>query len=229
MKEIREALANAFPFNNLNKKELDSLLEVANKVNLTRREVLYRPGMANEYVYLVTSGGIKVSKANGRYLRYIIDIYPPGSVIGEDGLTSSSPHDTEARPLDNAAVIRLDRKTVSRLLENNSRFAHAWLDLLGMKSRALREKMEDIVFKEVLARVASALFKLAKGFGRRDRNGLVIAARITHQDLADYIGASRETVSLALAELRRKKLIRMNVRRFVVPDMKSLKKAANSS
>jgi CRP/FNR family cyclic AMP-dependent transcriptional regulator len=89
--------------------------------------------------------------------------------------------------------------------------------------------MEDLVFKEVRARLAGILFKLARSFGRRDRQGLVITARITHQDLADYIGASRETVSLTLAEMRRKKLIRMNVRRFVVPDLKLLKKASNSN
>ncbi len=227
MRDIREALSNAHPFNNLTRKELDNLAEGASKINLSRRDVLFRPGTPNEYVYFVVSGGIKVSKPNGRNIRYIIDIYPPGSLLGEDGLMSSSAYDTEARPLDSATVIRLDRKQVSRLLDANPHFAAAWLDLVGRKNRELHEKMEDLVFKEVGARLAGALYKLARSFGRRDRQGLVIAARITHQDLADYIGASRETVSLALSDMRRKRLIRMNVRRFIVPDLKSLKKASN--
>ncbi|GEM_PF-1230001 len=229
MREIKEILGNAFPFSCLSKKELDSLLDGASKINLTRKDVLYRPGIPNEYIYLILSGGIKVTKSNGRYMRFIIDFYSPGSLIGEDGLVSSEAQDTEARPLDRASVIRVDRKKVSRLLDNNPGFAHAWLELLDRRSRAYREKMEDLVFKEVRARLAGALFKLARSFGRRDRQGLVITARITHQDLADYIGASRETVSLTLAEMRRKKLIRMNVRRFVVPDLKLLKKASNTN
>lgn len=229
MKELKEGLGNAFPFSCLTKKELDSLMDGAGKLNLTRKDVLYRPGVTNDYIYLVLSGGIKVSKSDGSDMRFIIDIYPPGSVIGDDVLLSPESHDTEARPLDRASVIRVDRKKISKLLDKNPRFAHAWLEMAGSRTREYRDKMEDLVFKEVKTRLAGMLFKLARSFGRRDRQGTVITARITHQDLADCIGASRETVSLSLAEMRRKKLIRMNVRRIIVPDMKMLKKASSSN
>ncbi len=87
--------------------------------------------------------------------------------------------------------------------------------------------MEDMVFKEVQERLALALITLARAFGRRDKHGTLINTRLTHQDLADYIGASRETVSLALGKMRKKKLIRMRVREFIVPEIKALRKFAS--
>jgi len=224
MDNLVEVLRQAPLFSSLTRKEIDGLAQSATRAGYTRKETVFRPGAQMDSLYLIVNGGIKVSKSNEKDIRFILEIYRPNEVIGEESLTHPGVHDTEARPLDQAALVRLDAKAVGRILEENPRFARACLELCTERSRQYREKTEELIFKEVPARLASALIKLARNFGRRDKQGTLIAARITHQDLADYIGASRETVSLALGQMRRKKLLRMNVRKFILPDPKALRK-----
>jgi CRP-like cAMP-binding protein len=224
MENLVEVLRQAPLFSSLTRKEIDLLAQSATRAGLTRKETVFRPGSPMDALYLIVNGGVKVSKSSEQDIRFILDIYRPGEVIGEEGLTHSSSHDTEARPLDQATLIKLDVKALQKIMEENPRFARSCLHLIAERARLYREKVEDLIFKEVPSRLAGALIKLAKNFGRRDKQGTLIAARITHQDLADYIGASRETVSLALGQMRRKKLLKMSVRKFILPDPKALRK-----
>ena len=224
MENLVEVLRQAPLFSSLTRKEIDLLAASAVRAGFTRKETVFRPGAPMDAVYLLVNGGIKVSKSNDRDLCFILDIYRPGEVIGEESLTHASSHDTEARPLDQASLIKLDVKVLQKIMEENPRFARACLQLAAERARLFREKVEDLIFKEVPSRLAAALLKLSRNFGRRDKQGTLIAARITHQDLADYVGASRETVSLALGQMRRKKLLKMNVRQFILPDPKALRK-----
>jgi CRP-like cAMP-binding protein len=228
MDNLVEVIRQAPLFSSLTRKEIDLLAQSAARAGFTRKEAVYRPGSPMDAMYLIVNGGIKVSKSNDQDVRFILDIYRPGDMIGEESLTHSGAHDTEARPLDQAMLIKFDAKVVGRILEENPRFARACLELSNQRARLYREKVEDLIFKEVPARLAAALIKLTRAFGRRDKQGTLIAARITHQDLADYIGASRETVSLALGQMRRKKLLKMNVRKFILPDPKALRKSAEA-
>ena len=229
MENLVEVLRQAPLFSSLTRKEIDLLAQGATRAGLTRKETVFRPGAPMDAVYLIVNGGVKVSKSADQDISFILDIYRPGEVIGEECLTHASNHDTEARPLDQATLIKLETKTLQKILEENPRFARACLHLTIERARLHREKVEDLIFREVPARLAGALLKLAKNFGRRDKQGTLIAARITHQDLADYIGASRETVSLALGQMRRKKLLKMNVRKFILPDPKALRKNTDGS
>ena len=224
MDNLVEILRQSSAFSMLSRKEMDALAQGATRAGLTRKDTVYRPGAPQDAIYLIVNGGIKVSKSNGKDVQFILDIYGSGEIIGEESLILGGSHDTEARPLEQATLIRLDAKVVNRLMEENPRFARACLTLTAERARLYREKMEELIFKQVPDRLSLALLKLVRCFGRREKQGTLIAARITHQDLADYIGASRETVSLALGQMRRKKLIRMAVRKFIVPDPKLLKK-----
>lgn len=228
MENLVEVIRQTPLFSVLNRKEIELLAQSATRASLTRKDTVYRPGSPMDAIYLIVNGGIKVSKTNENEVRVILDIYRPGEVIGEECLTNPGTHETEARPLDQATLIKLDAKALSRLLEENPRFAKACLELSHQRARFYREKLEELIFKEVSARLVSALLRLGRAFGRRDKQGILIAARITHQDLADYIGSSRETVSLALGQMRRKKLIKMNVRKFILPDLKALRKSVES-
>ncbi len=223
MKNLGDTLTRAGIFSSLSRKEIDTLIDASETIELDRKDILFNPGSTKNSIFLLISGGMKLCKMKGD-TNLILEIFRPGDIIGEEALFFPDHGDSQAMPLESASLIKINSKIVAKLLQDNPQFAEAWIELNASRCRAYRTKLENMVFMEVRARLAGALVKLARDFGRRDKQGTLIAVRLTHQDLADYIGASRETVSLTLGQMRKRKLIRMNVRQFIIPDIKALRK-----
>jgi CRP/FNR family cyclic AMP-dependent transcriptional regulator len=89
--------------------------------------------------------------------------------------------------------------------------------------RVLERKIEDLVFKDVNSKLAELLLKLAKSHGVEDERGTLVAMKMTHQEMANLIGSTRETVSLTLSQFKRKKLISTDARKVIITDPEGLK------
>ena len=74
-------------------------------------------------------------------------------------------------------------------------------------------------------RLINLLHRLGKDFGQKLKGETLINLKITHQDIADHLGASRESVTVTISQLRKQKAIRMDVRKIIVPDMRGLLKS----
>jgi len=224
MKDILEQLSNSFPFSVLSKKELEQIAEDASELDLANSETLFQPGSPRDALYLVLSGGVKLTRNNPGKGKLIMEIFGPGEIIIEESFSSNSSHSSEARPLGEAKVLKISHKLLNKIFESNSKFLLAWLEMVSRWLSYYQERLEAMVFQDVNQRLANALVSLAKKFGKKDQRGTLISLKITHQELSEYIAASRETVSLALSDLRKKKLLQTKMRWLVIPDLKALRK-----
>jgi CRP/FNR family transcriptional regulator, cyclic AMP receptor protein len=228
MKELAEGLGKTFPFSVLNKKELDVVAEDATAIEVKEGESLFNSGSPNDAIYLVMDGGIKLLRDNSIRGKLVLEFFGPGEIVAAESILKDSAHRAEARPVGEARVAKISLKVLRKLLEANSRFSQACIEMMTNQLFDCRERMESLVFQDVEARLAGALVCLSKKFGKRDPKGTMISVKITHQDLSDYVAASRETVSLCLGQFRRKKLILTQVRWLIVPDVKALRKIAEA-
>jgi CRP/FNR family transcriptional regulator len=226
MKELWEGLGKAIPFTNLNKKELEAVVDDATGIEVKEGETLFQAGSPNDAVYMVVKGGVKLIRNHSNQRRLILEFFGPGEIVAEVSLFKDTAHSTEARPLGKAEVAKISLKVLRRLMESNSRFSQAFLDMVSNQLIDYRERLESMVFKDVEARLALALTILARKFGKKEPKGTMIGVKITHQELSDYIAASRETVSLCLGQFKRKRLLLTQVRWLIIPDLKALKKIA---
>ena len=87
----------------------------------------------------------------------------------------------------------------------------------------LENKLEALVFRDVSAKLAEQLIKLADEYGVDDVRGKLVAMKITHQELANLIGSTRETVSLTLSQFKRRRLIVTDGRKVILSDLTALR------
>lgn len=226
MNQWADYINNVDIFSCLAESERAGLLAHARERELKRPEPLFSDNAAATHLYVLTRGALKLMRNGESSQRLLVDFVKPGEVVGEENVLISSRHDFAAVPLDAAGVLCLPLDDVKTVLNGHPRFAHAMATLCAARARDFRERLYAMSTASVPVRLGSALSELARRFGKRDKRGTLIALRITHQDLADHIGASRETVSLFISRFRREGLITMNVRRIIIPDLKALKRIA---
>jgi CRP-like cAMP-binding protein len=97
------------------------------------------------------------------------------------------------------------------------------VELREARRRELENKVEALVFRDVSSKLAELLVKLAGEYGVDDARGTLVALKITHQELANLIGSTRETVSLTLSQFKRKRLIATEGRKVIISDTEALR------
>ena len=99
--------------------------------------------------------------------------------------------------------------------------------LIGARRKALEAKVEDLVFRDVNARLAKLLLELAESYGTAVVAGVRIDVKLTHKELANLIGSTRETTTAALNDFRRRGLIANDKRRLIVVNCSGLESVAS--
>lgn len=138
-----------------------------------------------------------------------------GDVVGEERL--ADPHVTlETMTLERVEALRIPGKTVRDLLESDACFAFEMQRLVGERRLALEERLHGLLCRSVESRVAEFVLGAAQRHGVADGRGVLVSVKFTHQEIANFVGATRETVTVVIGALKRAGLIDTDRRRLVV-------------
>jgi CRP-like cAMP-binding protein len=121
--------------------------------------------------------------------------------------------------------VQVPVRQVHHLLTRNPELARRLLRLMVERRLDTDRRIESLLSRTVESRVAEFLLDAAQRHGIPDSRGLLIGVKYTHQEIADYVGSTRETVTLTLGDLRRKNLVLFDHRRIVVRDLEALHQA----
>ena len=186
----------------LSRDEREQVARVCPDRRLGKGDVIFAPGDSPDALYVLTSGLVALSYLSDDGQESILRVFGPGDVFGELFLTVRA-RPFQAKALTACVVTVVPAKTFLRLLSTIPRVG---LNFIGVLSRHLTEMALDrgqSSHKWSLQRLGLALLKLGAAHGVEEKAGTAIALPLTHQILADMIGASRETVTRHLARLRR--------------------------
>ena len=204
----------------------DALSRLAEKVEMKeirRRQVLYLPGDPGAAVFFVNGGRVKVSKVTRDGKELTLAYRAPGDIFGETCLIDGGPREEMAEAMENALVTEIERGEFERLLQGHAMLGYRLSKILAARRRDIENKIENLVFKDVNSKLAELLMRLANEYGVDDSRGTLIALKITHQEMANLIGSTRETVSLTLSQFKRRGLIRTEGRKVIVTDREGLR------
>lgn len=207
----------------------DALARLAEKVEMKeirRRQVIYLPGDPGGAVYFVNGGRVKVSKVTRDGKELTLAYRGPGEVFGETCLIDGGPREEMAEAMENALVTEIDRTEFERLLQSQALLGYRLAKILASRRRDVENKIENLVFKDVNSKLAELLLRLGTEYGVDDSRGTLVALKITHQEMANLIGSTRETVSLTLAQFKRKGLISTEGRKVIISDREGLRALA---
>ena len=226
MKEWHDLISRVDVFSSLTAKEREALLAPAQNKEIKRKDLLISAHSPATHLYIVTGGAIKMVRSANQGQSLLVDFRKADDVLGEESVLISGEYELDAVPFDAVSVLAIPADNIRRILDTQPRLGRALAVLSLARARSYRERLYEMTAIPVPVRLSRALYMLARRFGKRDSRGTVISLRVTHQDLADYIGAARETVTLFLSQFKKDGLVKTNVRKIIIPDLKALKKMA---
>jgi CRP-like cAMP-binding protein len=216
MKDRVDALRVIPLFASLEEKDLAEIARLLIDRRYPKDAVVFEDGMPGDYMYLIREGQVKVTKMSEDGREKILEILGEGDFFGEMALLERAPRSASVKTTLPCLLLALSRQEFIALIRRNPDLA---LDLIRELSRRLRETSEQIrglMFERVEGRTRRVLSRLAREEvpGRPD---LRATAPITHQQLADLVGTSRETVTRVLKDLRDEGWLEQDGKRYLVP------------
>ncbi len=193
---------------------------------LARSEVLFAEGDPGDRLYVICEGKIKLGRASGDGRENLLAILGPGEMFGELSLFDPGPRTATATSVGDTRLIGLGHDDLVPFLDNRPEVALQLLRALARRLRRTNETLGDLVFSDVPGRVAKALLDLSQRFGRPVNDGVLVAHELTQEELAQLVGASRETVNKALADFATRGWLRLEARAVVLLDVDRLKRRA---
>ncbi len=193
---------------------------------LSRTEILFAEGSPGDTLYVICEGKIKLGRASGDGRENLLAILGPGEMFGELSLFDPGPRTATATSVGETKLISLGHDDLVPFLEKRPEVALQLLRALARRLRRTNETLGDLVFSDVPGRVAKALLDLSQRFGRPVPDGILVAHELTQEELAQLVGASRETVNKALADFATRGWLRLEARAVVLQDVDRLKRRA---
>ena len=194
------------------------------EVQVAKGQVLFNEGDAGDRLYVVVEGKIKLGIKSGDGRENLLGVLGPGEMFGELSLFDPLPRTATATALTDTILLGLGNKDLDTWLIGRPEVAKQLLRALAQRLRRTWEAVGDLVFSDVPGRVAKALSELAGKFGTKGPDGIHVAHDLTQEELAQLVGASRETVNTALADFASRGWVRLEARAVVILDEERLSK-----
>ena len=184
-------------FENLADTDLELLVRHAHKKTYRRNAILINEGDRTDSMYVIESGKVKVYLSNEDGKEVILSMEGPGSYIGEIALLDDEPRSASVVTLERSVFQIITKDDFRACLAGNPDLALSVIRTLTLRLRSVTEKIRNLALRNVYGRVVNTLTHLTE-----ERDGRqVVTEKLTQQDIADMIGASREMVSRILHDL----------------------------
>ncbi len=168
------------------------------KRRFKRGEMIVEQGKKTNALFILLNGRARVVSTDSRGREVILATLQPGDHIGEMSLIDNEPHSATVRAEVQTDVLMLGRNEFARCLPENSSMAYAVMRGLVQRLRHADRKIESLALLDVYGRVARALLEFAVDGGDGER---IVRDKISRQDIAKMVGASREMVSRVMKDL----------------------------
>jgi CRP/FNR family transcriptional regulator len=184
------------------------LLEVAEARLARNEEFVFQAGSPGETVYILEEGRIKIFGLSSLGKEVILWFCFPGEVFGIAEMPRGGPREVFAQACSDCRLYAIPQGLFKDFLVDHPSTAMLVIDLLSCRLRILGDMVKNLTADDVTTRLAKLLIRLSARYGQRVTAAhLRLSIRLTHQELADMIGATRQTVTGVLSELRRRGVI----------------------
>ena len=184
----------------------DQALAIASSVvkrRFRRGEIVVEQGKKSNALFILLTGRARVLTADARGREVILAVLQPGDYVGEMSLIDNEPHSATVRAEVQTDMLILGRAEFARCLPENSSLSYAIMRGLVQRLRSADRQIESLALLDVYGRVTRALLNMAEMIGEQN----TIRTKVSRQDLAKVVGASREMVSRVMKDLEERGVI----------------------
>lgn len=208
------ALRTFSMFNGVPEESLRAIAQMAIRRHVVRNATIVRSGESTDFVYLILSGNLKVLFTDEEGREVILSMLGPGELFGEMGVLDENPRSATVVAVSPADLVIIGKTDFKRALQENFEVSLYIMRNLVARLRRADRKIESLALMDVYGRVARLLLDMAETVDGKQ----VVTRKISKQDIARMIGASREMVSRVMKDLQTQGLIEEGNGRIVLHD-----------
>lgn len=215
----RELLRNVPIFSELTEPDVATLARVATRRRYPKDTVVFFENEEGDFFFMILEGRIKVTILGDDGREIILSVLGAGDFFGEMALLDNEPRSATAIAIEESELLSLHRTDFQNVISDNRGIMSALIRILTSRLRRANHQISTLALLDVYGRVARVMLDMAREEGKRLKDGRIAFRRATHQEIANRIGTTRETVTRMLKDLERHGLIRVEGKEIVLqPD-----------
>ena len=211
--EALESLRSIPLFAKVRDEDLQALAQVVIERRFPKNSTIVEEGLPGDYMYVIREGRVKVTKSSVDGRERILDFFDAGNFFGDMSLFDQEPRSASVKTLEPCRLLALSRRDVLDVLRRSPDLALSVIQVLIHRLRETDEQASSMSFQRVKARTQG----LFKRIAQEQEDGRRLTPALTHQQIADMIGTSRETVTRVVKQLKQDDWLGQEGKRYVVP------------
>jgi len=216
-------LAEVSLFEELSEEDLIDIADLSTVKKFNKHQIIYRADDPADEVFVLSSGTIKIVSKSGDGREVIKTIIHPKSLFGTEYISSDGSRANTAKAIDKEVVcMAINSQDFKTYLKANWELTNKFIRVLGTRLKYLEDRFESLVIKDARERIIDFLKDNAKHNGRQVGLEMLIKHSLTQQDIANYTGTSRQTVTYVLNDLKRQNQIYFKRKSILIRDMENL-------
>lgn len=226
MSEVTEILSRAGIFQGVDPSAVRFLIEQLDSVTFPRGTTIFDEGEPGDRLYIIISGKVKLARHSVDGRENLLTVMGPSDMFGELSIFYPGPRTSSAICVTEVTAATMDSGMLQQWITEHPEIPQQLLRVLARRLRRTNNSLADLIFTDVPGRVAKALLQLANRFGTQEGGALRVHHDLTQEEIAQLVGASRETVNKALAEFAHRGWIRLEGKSVLISDTERLAKRA---
>ena len=190
--------------------------------SFARNSTVYLPSDCGDGVFLLAAGRVRIASITPEGKQAILAFIEPGELFGELALLESGPREEHAEAVVDSTIVLLAGDELARLMSESVELTLGVTKLIGLRRKRIERRLRSLLFRSNRDRLTSLLLDLIEQYGRTTAEGIVLEIKLSHQDLASVIGATRESVTVLLGEMQLEGLLQVRRQQIVVRDLPRL-------
>jgi len=223
---VDEVLRKAGLFQGVAPEDVEALGNQFEVIEAPRGTTLFQEGEPGDSLYIVLEGKVKLGRRSSDGRENLVAVMGPADQFGELSLFDPGPRTATAVVVTDARLARLPKQALQTWVQERPQIAIQLLHVIARRLRRTNTMLADLIFVDVPGRVAKQLLLLAQKFGSVDSGQLRVTHDLTKEELAQLVGASRETVNKALADFASRGWLRLEGKSVVILDRERLARRA---
>lgn len=226
MGEVHEILSRAGIFQGVESAAVNTLIEQLDSTTFPRGTTIFDEGEPGDRLFIIIDGKVKLARHAPDGRENLLTIMGPSDMFGELSIFDPGPRTSAAVCVTEVTAATMDSQMLHDWIQAHPEISEQLLRVLARRLRRTNNALADLIFTDVPGRVAKALLQLANRFGVQEGGALRVHHDLTQEEIAQLVGASRETVNKALAEFAHRGWIRLEGKSVLISDTERLAKRA---
>lgn len=224
MTRIIEVLDSIPFFSVLTRKEMEALAQHMTYETVAKHTYIYSESDLADHFYILAEGSIKIGVHHDDGREVIKQVLHPRMIFGEMALIQHQlPHHNYAMALSsNTSFYKISVEEFRKMMDKSPQLTMSIISMIGLKLRQTENQLESLIFKDARGRIIDFILHNAKASGRQVGFETLLKHSLTQQDIANYTGTSRQTVTAVLNDLRKSNKIYFTRNSILIRDMTAL-------